>query len=160
MPDEDLTEDRGIRGKQDALPRGGGGEKGEDVRRPRRRGEHDVGGVWPQERGRGKWDHGQAVQREAPRGAVAEEPDRGDAVPQGEWLGAGRSGDVRGEGGGGSRDVAGGLAEDGRQRRVCRVEGGEELSEEFRPVGTVQQRGGAVGGGGVPHAQHAEPQLR
>ena len=32
VPDEDLTEDRGVRGKQDALPGGGGGEEREDVR--------------------------------------------------------------------------------------------------------------------------------
>ena len=41
-----------------------------------------------------------------------------------------------------------------------RAEGGEELAEEFFPAGAVQQRGGAVGGGGVPHAKQAEPQLR
>ena len=43
VPDEDLTEDRGIRGKQDALPGGGGGKEREDVRGPRRGGKHDVG---------------------------------------------------------------------------------------------------------------------
>ena len=43
---------------------------------------------------------------------------------------------------------------------MCRAEGGEELAEEFYPAGAVQQRGGAVGGGGVPHAKQAEPQLR
>ena len=32
VPDEDLTEDRGVRGKHDALPGGGGGEEREDVR--------------------------------------------------------------------------------------------------------------------------------
>ena len=58
VPDEDITEDRGIRGKQGALPGGVGGEEGEDVRCPRRRGEHDVGGVRPRERGWGEWDHG------------------------------------------------------------------------------------------------------
>ena len=41
-----------------------------------------------------------------------------------------------------------------------RAEGGEELAEEFPPAGAVQQRGGAVGGGGVPHAKQTEPQLR
>ena len=34
VPDEDLTEDRGVRGKQDAMPGGGGGEEREDVRGP------------------------------------------------------------------------------------------------------------------------------
>ena len=43
---------------------------------------------------------------------------------------------------------------------MCRAVGGKELAEEFLPAGAVKQRGGAVGGGGVPHAQHAEPQLR
>ena len=45
VPDEDLTEDRGVGGKQYALPGGGGGEEWEDVRGPRRGGEHDVGRV-------------------------------------------------------------------------------------------------------------------
>ena len=34
VPDEDLTEDRGVCGKQDALSGGGGGEEREDVRGP------------------------------------------------------------------------------------------------------------------------------
>ena len=91
----------------------------------------------------GDWDHWQPVHCEAPRGAVAEEPDQGDAVPQGQRLGAGQSGDVRREGGGGvaGRDVAGGLAENGCLRHVCRAKGGEEFCEERRPVGTVQQWG-------------------
>ena len=75
MPDEDLTEDRGVGGKQDASPGGGGGEEREDVRGPRRGGEHDVGRVRPRERRRGERDHRPAVHREAPSGAVAEEPD-------------------------------------------------------------------------------------
>ena len=74
--------------------------------------------------------------------------------------GLGGVGTCGGRGVGGGRDVAWGLAEDGRKRRVCRAEGGEELREERRPVGALQQRGGAVRGGGVPHAQHAEPQLK
>ena len=41
-----------------------------------------------------------------------------------------------------------------------RAEGGKELAEELFSAGAVQQGGGAVGGGGVPHAQHTEPQLR
>ena len=41
-----------------------------------------------------------------------------------------------------------------------RAEGGEELTEESLPAGAVQQWGGAVGGGGVPHAEQTEPQLR
>ena len=41
-----------------------------------------------------------------------------------------------------------------------RAEGGEELAEETLPAGAVQQRGGAAGGGGVPLAEHTEPQLR
>ena len=36
VPDEDLTEDRGVGGKQYAMPGGGGGEEREDVRGPRR----------------------------------------------------------------------------------------------------------------------------
>ena len=48
VSDEDLTEDRGVGGKQYALPGGGGGEEWEDVRGPRRGGEHDVGWVCPQ----------------------------------------------------------------------------------------------------------------
>ena len=75
MPDEDLTEDRGVRGKQDALPGGAGGEEREDVCGPRRGGEHDVSRVRPPKWCRGERDHGPAVHREAPRGAVAEEPD-------------------------------------------------------------------------------------
>ena len=56
-PDEDLTEDLGIRGKHDALPGGASGEEGEDVCRPGRRRKHDVGRERPWERGRGQWDH-------------------------------------------------------------------------------------------------------
>ena len=67
VPDEDLTEDRGVGGKQYALPGGGGGEEWEDVRGPRRGGEHDVG--------RGERDYRPAVYCEAPSGAMAEEPD-------------------------------------------------------------------------------------
>ena len=74
VPDEDLTKDRGVGGKQDALPGGGGGEEREDIRGPRRGGEHDVGRVRPWERRRGERDHRLAVHREAPSGAVAEEP--------------------------------------------------------------------------------------
>ena len=77
---------------------------------------------------------------------MAEEPDQGDAVPQGETLGAGRSGDVRREGGAGGTNVAGGLAEDARQRSVCRAEGGEEFSEERSPVGQLSS-GGVPGSG-------------
>ena len=40
------------------------------------------------------------------------------------------------------------------------AEGGEELAEESLPAGAVQQLGADVGGGGVPHAQHTELQLR
>ena len=47
VPDEDLTEDRGVGGKQYAMPGRGGGEEREDVRGPRRGGEHDVGRVDP-----------------------------------------------------------------------------------------------------------------
>ena len=47
VPDEDLTEDRGVGGKQYALPGGAGGEEWEDVRGPRRGGEHDVGQAAP-----------------------------------------------------------------------------------------------------------------
>ena len=61
VPDEDLTEDRGVGGKQYALPGGGGGEEWEDVRGPRRGGEHDVGRVRPREWRRGERDHRPAV---------------------------------------------------------------------------------------------------
>ena len=75
VPDEGLIEDRGAGGKRDALPGGGGCEEREDVRGPRRGGEHDVGRVRPRERRRGERDHRLAVYREAPSGAMAEEPD-------------------------------------------------------------------------------------
>ena len=75
VPDEDLTEDRGVGGKQYALPGGGGGQEWEDVRGPRWWDEHNVGRVWPREWRRGKRDHRPAVYREAPSGAMAEEPD-------------------------------------------------------------------------------------
>ena len=68
-PDEDLTEDRGVGGKEYVLPGGGGGEEWEDVRGPRRGGEHDVGWVRPREWRRGERDHRTAVYREAPSGA-------------------------------------------------------------------------------------------
>ena len=119
-----------------------------------------MSGVRPWERGRGQWDHRQAVHRESPRGAVAEEPNKGDVVPQCEGPGAGRGGDVRREGGGWCCDLGGGLAEEGRRQRVRRAEGWEELPEEPFPAGSVHQRGAAAGGGGVVHSQHAEPQLR
>ena len=61
VPDEDLTEDRGVGGKQYAMPGRGGSEEREDVRGPRRGGEHDVGRVRPRERCRGEQDHRTAV---------------------------------------------------------------------------------------------------
>ena len=61
VPDEDLTEDRGVGGKQYAMPGRGGGEEREDVRGPRRGGEHDVGRVRPRERCWGERDHRTAV---------------------------------------------------------------------------------------------------
>ena len=75
VPDEDLTEDRGVGGKQYAMPGGAGGEVREVVRGPRRGSEHDVGRVRPRERCRGERDHRTAVYCEAPSGAMAEEPD-------------------------------------------------------------------------------------
>ena len=75
VPDEDLTEDRGIGGKQYAMPGRGGREEREDVRGPRRGGEHDVGRVRPRERCRGERDHRTAVYCEVPSGAMVEEPD-------------------------------------------------------------------------------------
>ena len=54
MPDEDLTEDRGVCGKQDALPGGGGGQERADVRGPSRGGDHDVARVRPWERSGGR----------------------------------------------------------------------------------------------------------
>ena len=47
VPDEDLTEDRGVGGKQYAMPGRGGGEEREDVRGPRRGGEHPGPGASP-----------------------------------------------------------------------------------------------------------------
>ena len=75
VPNEDLTEDRGVGGKQYAMPGRGGGEEWEDVRGPRRGGEHDVGRVRPWERCRGERDHRTAVYCEVPSGAMVEEPD-------------------------------------------------------------------------------------
>ena len=103
VPDGDLTEDRGVGGKQYAMPGRGGGEEREDVRGPRRGGEHDVGRVRPRERCWGERDNRTAVHCEVPSGAMVEEPDWGDAVAQCVGLGAGRRGDVRREGGGAGR---------------------------------------------------------
>ena len=75
VPDENLTEDRGVGGKQYAMPGRGGGEEREDVRGPRRGGEHDVGRVRPRERCRGERDHRTAVYCEVPSCAMVEEPD-------------------------------------------------------------------------------------
>ena len=75
VPDEGLTEDRGVGGKQYAMRGWGGGEEREDVRGPRRGGEHDVGRVRPQERCRGEPDHRTAVYCDVPSGAMVEEPD-------------------------------------------------------------------------------------
>ena len=63
--DGDLTEGRGVGGKQYAMPGRGGGEEREDVRGPRRRGEHDVGRVRPREQRGGERDHRTAVYCEA-----------------------------------------------------------------------------------------------
>ena len=57
------------------MPGRGGGEEREDVRGPRRGGEHDVGRVRPRERCRGERDHRTAVYCEVPSGAMVEEPD-------------------------------------------------------------------------------------
>ena len=81
VPDEDLTEDRGIHGKRDPMPGGAGCEEGEDVRRPGRWGKYDVGGERPRERGRGEGEYRRPVHGEAPGGAVLEEPNQGDAEP-------------------------------------------------------------------------------
>ena len=75
VPDGDLTEDRGVGGKQYAMPERGGGEEREDVRGPRRGGEHDVGRVRPRERCCRERDHRTAVHCEVPSGAMVEEPD-------------------------------------------------------------------------------------
>ena len=75
VPDGDLTEDRGVGGKRYAMPGRGGGEEREDVRGPRRGGEHDVGRVRPRERCWGERDHRTAVYCEVPSGAMVEEPD-------------------------------------------------------------------------------------
>ena len=63
--DGDLTEDRGVGGKQYAMPGRGGGEEREDDRGPRRGGEHDVCRVRPRERCWGGRDHRTAVYCEA-----------------------------------------------------------------------------------------------
>ena len=65
----------GLAASKTRCPGGSGSEEREDVRGPRRGGEHDVGRVRPRERRRGERDHRLAVHREAPSGAVAEEPD-------------------------------------------------------------------------------------
>ena len=70
-----VTEDRGVGGKPDAMPGRGGGEEREDVRGPRRGGEHDVGWVRPRGRCRGERDHRTAVYCEVPSGAMVEESD-------------------------------------------------------------------------------------
>ena len=75
VPDEDLTEDRGVGIKQYAMPGRGGCEEREDVRGPRRGGEHDVGRVRPRERCRGGRGHRTAVYCEVLSGAMVEEPD-------------------------------------------------------------------------------------
>ena len=75
VPDEDLTEDRGVGGKQYAMPGSGGGEEREDVRGPRRGGEHDVGRMRPRERCRGERGHRMAVYCEVPSGMMVEESD-------------------------------------------------------------------------------------
>ena len=75
VPDGDLTQDRGVGGKQYAMPGRGGGEEREDVRGPRRGGEHGVGRVRPRERCWGERDHRTAVYCEVPSGAMVEEPD-------------------------------------------------------------------------------------
>ena len=75
VPDEDLTEDRGVGGKQYAMPGRGGGEEREDVRGAQLGGEHDVGRVRPRERCRGERDHRTAVYCEVPSGTIVEEPD-------------------------------------------------------------------------------------
>ena len=69
VPDEDLTEDRGVGGKQYSLPGGGGGEEWEDVRGPRRGGEHDVGRVLPRE---WRWGSGTTGRRSTVRRQVAQ----------------------------------------------------------------------------------------
>ena len=75
VPDEDLTEDRGVGCKQYAMPGRGGCEEREDVRGLRRGGEHDVGRVRPRERCRGERGHRTAVYCEVSSGAMVEEPD-------------------------------------------------------------------------------------
>ena len=99
VPDEDLTEDRGVGGKQYAMPGRGGGEEREDVRGPRRGGEHDVGrvpgGAGPQDGGLlwgAKWRDGGGAGLGRCCGAVC---------GAGCWAAWGRA-----AGGGGGRAVA------------------------------------------------------
>ena len=76
--DGDLTEDRGVGGKRYAMPGRGGGEEREDVRGPRRGGEHDVGRVRPRERCWGGRDHRTAVYCERDANAIVmRETERG-----------------------------------------------------------------------------------
>ena len=68
VPDEDLAEDRGVGGKQYALPGGVGGEEWEDVRGPRRGGEQTWAGSGP---GRGAGGSGTTGRRSTVRRQVA-----------------------------------------------------------------------------------------
>ena len=74
-PMRTLLRTEGLAASSMRCPGGGGGEEREDVRGPRRGGEHDVGRVRPRERCRGERDRRTAVHCEAPSGAMAEEPD-------------------------------------------------------------------------------------
>ena len=88
---------------------------------------------------------------------MTEEPNQGNAVPQGEPLGVARGADVWRERGNAGGDVGGGRVHDCRKRSVRCAEDGEELSEERRPAGVGQERGRPTRGGCVLHAKHAEP---
>ena len=92
--------------------RGGGGER-EDVRGPRRGGEHGVGRVRPRECCWGERDHRTAVYCEVPSAAMVEEPDRAMLWRRvwGWVLGGVGTCGGRGGGGGGS-GVGGATAEE------------------------------------------------
>ena len=159
VPDEDLTEDPGIGGKQDVLPGGGVVASRGRMSAAQDEGQNTTwAGCGP---GRGARGSRITGRRSTVRRHVVQcwrSQTRAMLCRRVSGWELGGVVMCRG-GGGGGRDVARGLAVDGRLQCVRRAEGGEELCEERRLVGAVQQRGGTVRGGGVPHAQHAEPQL-
>ena len=77
---------------------------------------------------------------------MAEEPDQGDAVPQREGLGAGRSGDVRREGGGGGAVMWLGVWRRRVVSNVCVVLRVESSSVTSAALPALSSRGGVPWG--------------